>query len=210
MSTYNMSPNKVKKLTLQYSYLILEKDEVEDACLTANKEMHSYIKEHYADKYEEFCNPPKKNQTQNPDLEKKVEEEDDKGSEDEDKQEEDSSLQSSGKNKEIKKLYRKIAEKTHPDKIGTDENSEMFSQASQAYANQDIATLLNIAGNVGVTVDSLSEESLLILEENIKTISFEIYNMKKTAGWSWSRSKSDDQRRSLIIELFKFKGVNHE
>ena len=205
MSTYNMSPNKVKKLTLQYSYLILEKDEVEDACLTANKEMHSYIKEHYADKYEEFCNPPKK-QIESP----KPENKNDEDSEDEDEQEEDSVSQSAGKNKEIKKLYRKIAEKTHPDKIGTEENSEMFSQASQAYANQDIATLLNIAGNVGVTVDSLSEESLLILEENIKTISLEIYKMKKTAGWSWFRFKTEEQRRSLIVELFKFKGISHE
>ena len=37
------------------------------------------------------------------------------------------------KNPDLKKLYRKIAERTHPDKVGNNSLSHIFSDASRAY-----------------------------------------------------------------------------
>ena len=84
----------------------------------------------------------------------------------------------STKNKDMKKLYRKIAEKTHPDKIDDKEMLEVFRTAASAYNNGDIATILEIAGNLNIELLELSKESIELLENNVKNITKEIDTMK--------------------------------
>ncbi len=133
---------KFKKLTLQYAYLQLEAEEVRDICTSVEPEIREYIKQHYPEHYDAFFkslpNKTGSNKvTENDQIEEEIPYLEDVEHEIKKKE---------PKNKDIKKLYRKIAEKTHPDKIGDNSLSESFSDAVKAYKENDIAKMLEIAG----------------------------------------------------------------
>ena len=162
------------------------------------------MKEHYPEGYEAFYGPPTKpaeeKETPPPPSCENTPEEIPEESEEEDKL-------PPPKNKELRNLYRKIAEKTHPDKIGSNDHAELFSQASQAYADNDIATLLDIAGRTNVEIDELSEASILLLEKNIQKISEEINSKKETTAWAWHKAKTEEQKEAIIKHILKIKGI---
>jgi hypothetical protein len=189
-----MSKLKFKKLTLQYAYLKVEKEEVDEACLDVEKDIRSYIQKHYPDHYNSFYEEPQKSHenTAEPPPEPQPEPEE---------------VRAPPKNKDLKKLYRKIAEKTHPDKTGDNQFSHMFSEAALAYKTDDIGKLLEIAGNLNIELVELSPESLALLENNIKTLSIEIHKKKNTVAWSWSQVNSDNERMDLIRMILKNKGI---
>ena len=210
MPIYNM-PKKFKKLTLQYSYLQLEKEEVDETCLSVEKEIRDYLEEYYPDHYETFykSSPPGTTQpTPEPEPAPVPEPKPEPESVAEDSKEEDEELISSPpKNKDLRKLYRKIAEKTHPDKLGNDKYAQLFSEASHAYATNDIATLLNLAGILNIELLELSPESLILLENNIKTLAVKIYKKKQTIAWAWHQSNSEEQREDIIKQVLIAKGI---
>ena len=45
-----------KKLTLQYAYLKLEKEETDEICSSVEPEIRSYMEEHYPEHYKDFYN----------------------------------------------------------------------------------------------------------------------------------------------------------
>ena len=102
------------------------------------------------------------------------------------------------KNNDVKKLYRKIAEKTHPDKIGDDTRSDMFSKASLAYQENDLATLLELAGNLNIELMELTPESIQILENNVVLLSKKIHTQKSTAAWSFHVAKTDEEKDLVL------------
>jgi hypothetical protein len=193
-------PNKFKKLTLQYAYLRLEKEEVDEACLSIEGEIRSYMEKHYCEAYRSIYGPP--SNPINPSIvepkeEKEIEEE-------EIKEEQEPPVP---KNKDLKTLYRRIAEKTHPDRAGSNEYAELFSQAAEAYAHNDIARLLEIAGVANIELIELSDESLSLLKNNIKTISKDINTKKQTAAWAWHTAESDEQRENIVKNILKHHGI---
>ena len=132
---------KFKKLTLQYAYLQLEAEEVNDICTQVEPEIREYIKQHYPEHYDAFFKslpdkPGSNKVTENDQIEEEIPDLEDIEHEIEKKE---------PKNKDLKKLYRKIAETTHPDKIGDNSLSELFSDAVKAYRENDIAKMLEIA-----------------------------------------------------------------
>jgi len=187
--------NKFRKLTLQYAYLKLEKDEVDEICLLVEKEIRIYMEKHYPEGYKSIYESP----AAPPDIKTKQEEE--QGGE------EHAVKAAAPKSKDLRKLYRKIAEKTHPDKVGNNTKRELFSKAANAYAENDIGKLLEIAGELNIELLELSPESILLLESNIEILSSGIVNKKKTTGWSWHCAKSQEEKESIVQAILKMKGI---
>ena len=187
-----MSSIKIKKLTLQYSYLLLEKEEVDEICLSTEKEIREFMKNNYPDEYNDLFGDKKRNfKNQEPKKESgEVSEE--------------YELKTKKKNDDVKKLYRRIAEKTHPDKIGSNEHANVFSEASLAYKEQDIATLLNIAGRLNIELVELSPESVKLLENNVNSLSDHIDNKKTTTSWAFHVAKSDEEKKAVVQAI-----INH-
>ena len=185
---YFMSSIKIKKLTLQYSYLILEKKEVDEICLASEKEMRQMMKEEYPEEFKKIFSQPKVKQTQN--TEQKEQE-----------LSEEIETQKTKKNNDVKKLYRKIAEKTHPDKIGTDEKSDMFSKASLAYQENNVATLLELAGSLNIELLELSPETIQILENNVTLLSNEINRNKSTTAWAFYVAKTKEEKIMVLKSI---------
>ena len=193
-----MSKIKLKKLSLQFSYLKLEKEEVEEACSDSEKGIKQFLKTRYPEHYDSFFGVPPKVVNQVPPEEAVVSEE---------VSEEQEVEPAIPKNGDTRKLYRKIVEKTHPDKVGDDSQADVFLKASEAYENQDIATLLEIAASFNIELTSLHPETLALFENNIKTISDEIITKKGSVAWAWSQATTDEEKDKLLQIIFKNKGI---
>ena len=188
---------QIKKLTLRYAYLKLEKEEVDEICLGVEGEMRTYLEKHYPEHYRSFfmTSPETEEETQKehplplPEVEEKKEE------------------AIPPKNKDLKRLYRKIAEKTHPDKVGTNQYAELFSEAAAAYASNDIAKMLDIAGTANIELVELSPESISLLKNNIKNLSEDIDMKKTTTAWAWSMAGSEEEKENIIKFILKHRGV---
>jgi hypothetical protein len=189
MSIYIMS-RKFKKLTLQYAFLKLEKEEVKEICENQEKELHKYMKENHPEYYKQKNIEPK------PEVHA-AEEDTPK----------DIPTSEVIKNKDLKKLYRRIASKTHPDKISDEQYDGIFSAAARAYEDDNLAQLLEIAGGLNIEVSELSAESVALLENNISSLNKDIINMKSSTGWAWHKAKNPKERKAIIDFLLKHKGA---
>tara|TARA_R110000822_G_scaffold27282_1_gene81571 strand:+ start:2166 stop:2753 length:588 start_codon:yes stop_codon:yes gene_type:complete len=193
MTIYNMS-RKIKRLTLQYSYLLLEKEEVDEICSDIEPQLREYMKKHYPEHYDTFYS-----------ISKEVGTPDDTNSEEIDEEVEEE--EKIPKNGDIKKLYRKIANKIHPDKSSEEEDAVLFAKAAKAYKENDIATILDIASSLNMEMVELSPESIFLLSENVKTLSEGIDSKKKTASWAWHQSKTEEEKVTIIKMILFAKGV---
>jgi hypothetical protein len=93
-----------------------------------------------------------------------------------------------------KKLYRKIAAKTHPDALLRDELSEkerverlkMMIDASRAIEKRDGVRLLEIAAELDLDVDEVPlEEHVLGMEKHASDLERRMGEIKQMAGWAW-------------------------
>ena len=196
MSIYIMS-RKFQKLTLQYAFLKLEKEEVEEICENKEKELQEYMRTHHPEIYEN-----KKATTENKkESTKKEQSKEDKKKNNMDLEESieyNDTPDSIPKNKDLKTLYRKIITKTHPDKIGSEKYSNLFNSAARAYEENNLAKLLEIAGVLNIELLELSSDSLLLLKENIKSLSSKINNLKQSVSWAWHLAKTEEQKQKIV------------
>jgi len=195
-----MSRIKLKKLTLQYAFLKLEKEEVEEACSGQEKEIQEYMRKYYPEYYE--VSPEAEEKPKQEDAENKAEKTDNKEEDiPEDSEPEDieefEERESIPKNKDLRTLYRKIVSKTHPDKIGDDKYAEVFNAAK----------LLEIAGTLNIELVELSPESVALLENNIKMLVKEVHNMKQSTAWAWANAETEEQKQKIIKFLMDSRGI---
>ena len=109
------------------------------------------------------------------------------------------------KNKDLRKLYRKIASATHPDKTGDEDLSKVFDQAARAYEKDDLAALLDIAGNLNIEIIELSPESLVLLKNNIDLLSKEINTLKENTSWYWANAKDEEEKNKILEFVYNFR-----
>ena len=100
---------------------------------------------------------------------------------------------------EYKSLYRKIANKTHPDKIKGDEDKKaIFQKVTSAIESEDYFKLVEYA--VLLDIDIPEEVSLDIGQINVKIekIQKQITNIIKSVAWEWYHLQEEEQRKRLI------------
>ena len=177
-----------KKLTLQYSYLKMEAEDVKDICTSVEKDIRSYMKKNYPQHYKDFFADNsmvlKKDQTNDEKIDSKI------------------------KNKDLKKLYRKIASKIHPDKTNNKKESDLFAQAAKAYSENDVGKILEIAGLINVEVPELSDDTVSLLQNNINEIYKDIETRKKSSAWYWHHSNTEEEKLNIIKHILGSKGIS--
>ena len=210
MSIYNMSNKiKIKKHILKYGYLKLEKQEVDEICENMEKEIRSYFEKNFPDQFKEFNNLKQKQIEKN--LQKQVqdakieEKEETSTAEEPTIREEVETLNKT--NPDIKRMYRKIAEKSHPDKVGNDSLAQIFSEAANAYKTQDVGKLLDLASLLNIEFTNLSEDTIFQLEKNIKLLNDHIVNKKSTTAWKWYTADSDEVKKNIIMHILSCEGI---
>ena len=172
-----MSKN-IKKMILQYSYLEIEKKEIEEKCSDVEEAMREAMKKHHPDAFKKIYNNKK---VEKPTI---VEENDKKQ-----------------KTPDVKKIYRKIVSKIHPDKSTGDEKT--FKEAVKAYETCNIAKLLEISHRCNLEVTFLSDESLVLLTNNIIQIQKTIQSLKETTAWAWIQAKTEEEKTTVLNNIVK-------
>jgi len=107
---------------------------------------------------------------------------------------------------ELKKLWRKLAHKYHPDKANG--NEEMMKKVNKAYAEGDLETLRVIdQGATGNDIEAKTIEALKNklagLEKSIKKIDQEFDQLKKSEWYILKENieKAKKQKRDILGEL---------
>lgn len=101
----------------------------------------------------------------------------------------------------IKSIFRKIAVKTHPDKIENSESSiHQYHDVTTAKKDKDVNKIISIAKELKVDINDISYSDIKIIENSIKKTEDKIHKITKSYPWIWFFS--EDGKRFKIIQEF--------
>lgn len=111
---------------------------------------------------------------------------------------------------ELKKIFREITKKTHPDAIYHDKNisdaqkdylTNLFMKAKSAFENQDTQTLYEIALDLEISIEKSSDDIFDLLTKSTTAIENEINKIKDTVGWMWGINHGNHPIRIKILQF---------
>jgi DnaJ-domain-containing protein 1 len=110
----------------------------------------------------------------------------------------------------IKKLYRRIANETHPDKLiaagagplEVNKKTKLFKKAKEAYERDNWYTIYSIATDLGITPGDISEKQIAWIEEDIKLTMGRISSIGRLFVWVWYVAE-EEQREEILKQYFK-------
>ena len=182
---------KLKILKLKHDYLKLELEDVKDDFKRFNKDFDKYFDKYYEESTKlknqknqtEFENPSHHFENARKEREKQQKEID-----------EQRNLLKNAPRK-VKNLYKRLAAKTHPDKLGG--KNKQFQRVKEAYEKQDLAEMLELAAAFDVNY-KLDDRDESLLKKNLIEIEEEIKRVKGTIGWLWG--KGDINQRKYCVK----------
>jgi len=106
---------------------------------------------------------------------------------------------------ELKKLFHRIAEQTHPDKVGTRgfSNKEVlrlekvFKKALTAYNENNWYILYSIALNLELEIGGIDQEHIDWVEEDIRKTLSAIAQVGRLVAWVWYVGDEQSKARAL-------------
>jgi hypothetical protein len=112
----------------------------------------------------------------------------------------------------FKKLFRKIAVKCHPDKLGDMHESEakflkkIYEDLTEANREYDWGMLLKIAMELDINVEDIGDSEVANISKNINTLHQEISRYENSMAFSWytkNDEKSKKEYLAVCINTFK-------
>jgi hypothetical protein len=114
----------------------------------------------------------------------------------------------------IKKLFRKIAIMTHPDKLTKlddyerERKTELFLKAREAAEAGKWFALVDTANALGIKTPEPDEEQLGLLENESENVDKEIKDIESSYAWIMYNLETDEQRKLLMTTYLKVLGVH--
>lgn len=103
---------------------------------------------------------------------------------------------------DIKKLWKQIAVKTHPDRTNNDPDlTEIYMRAREAYNNGGFDEIVDIALQLFIAVDSLSDETLKKLEQRVEDLEKDLNQVNNSVLWEWV--KASDEKKTAIENMLR-------
>lgn len=113
------------------------------------------------------------------------------------------------KDPSLRKMFKSIATKTHPDllneesELEKERKSNLFIAAKQAYEDEDFSNLIRISKELGIDLPELPPEVIHKMEQEVIAINKELTMIHSTYVWQWVFSPNKEQRDHTLQELFK-------
>jgi len=112
------------------------------------------------------------------------------------------------KDPEVKKMFRKLVEKTHPDRTGTNDTVDDFLKAKEAYENNNLAELVSLGIKYNIDVP----DGMILTENNslmasIRQLKQEIESKQRTIAYKWYLCETEDQKLGLANLLKQMYGL---
>ena len=111
------------------------------------------------------------------------------------------------KDEELKKVFKKIARKTHPDLLYNKSAFErgkkeaLFRNAKLAIEEEDFFELSKIAKELGIEPPQPTKKHVKMMEKTVEKISGEIKTIKGTVAWVWYH-EDDEERRLAFMKKY--------
>lgn len=174
---------KIKKLSLQYQYLLVDFEEVKEELTSYQQQFTNYL-----------ISLEKTYSLQIFDINTKKVEKVEKSCENDVKLDK---KRDSKQNQLFRDLYNQIAVQTHPDKTGDNQDrSGLFRKATRAKNDNDLMTIIDMCGSLDIEVPDLSEDHIDIIEKNIKQLQSKINSHKNMDAYIWG--VADEKKRDVI------------
>ena len=190
-----MPKNNFKKEMFRHSYLELEEEDVNRVCEKNTQLMKEMMEKEFRDYYDVLF-PPNAGKR-----------EDKKETGPEIFSEEIEINNEKPQSEEVRKLFRKISLKTHPD-INDGKYKDEFMEAKKSYEKKDVAKLFKIASLLGIDTPEPSTEMVEALRVNNDSLQEKIAKRKNTTAWLWENLNTDDDKKALIKFILASYGVN--
>ena len=104
----------------------------------------------------------------------------------------------------LRKIYRGIAKKTHPDKISDVRLNDIYIMAREMYESNDVMGIYSICDQLGIPYE-ISVEDLGSLKDRISIIKDRVAFMESTFSWKWHHSEDEGERSRMLFEYVKSK-----
>jgi hypothetical protein len=104
----------------------------------------------------------------------------------------------------LRKIYRVIAKKTHPDKISDVRLNDIYIMASKMYENNDVMGIYSICDQLGIPYE-LSTEDGEILKSQISMMKERVGFMESTFTWKWYHTDDEKEKSQILVEYIKSK-----
>jgi len=102
----------------------------------------------------------------------------------------------------IKKIYREIVKKTHPDKVNSEELNELYIKATEYYVTYDIFELYFISKTLNIKI-KLSLDETNTLNQLIELKKTELKSIETSFIWLWLSAQNDDEKNVLVHKFLK-------
>lgn len=112
-----------------------------------------------------------------------------------------------------KKLYRKIAKETHPDKLDKmeisddkkEELSEVFKRASEAYESDDVAEMISLAVSLDIDIMEAGldpDQAYSYVKKASEKLQEKMNGMTESFVWIWGTSTGDVALRVRLLDAY--------
>lgn len=110
-----------------------------------------------------------------------------------------SSAPKTEKDSKVKKLYRLISKKTHPDKVPVKYLNDFYIQAKDAYNRNDVSELMYICNELRIDFE-LEQDDISKIKDKIKLLKEETLLFERTFIWIWYHA--DEKKKDEILQAF--------
>lgn len=200
---------KVKKIAMKASLISMELEDLTEENEEHKKVLAEDFKNEFAfiewKKQQEKLKAEQELQEQEQDSEEEPEPEPEEPEAEPHEEEEEEILEQDSRPSdtpnELKKLYRAIAQKTHPDKTTDERLNEIFKLSADAMKEENWMALVEFAGELSLDIEFLSDDTCEKVEESIERNQKKIAGIKNTFSYMWSRQK-DENDRAIFKSMF--------
>ena len=104
----------------------------------------------------------------------------------------------------LKRAYRDIAKKTHPDRIGDKSLNDLYIQASIMYDEKDVIGMMTICESLGIEYE-IGEEEGSLLKGQLGSMKERISFMESTFAWKWHHEEDENTKKKMLLDYIKSK-----
>ena len=110
---------------------------------------------------------------------------------------------------ELYKIYKKIAMKTHPDRVRNEDFIDTFNKATEAINQNDWVTIMDIASELKIKTPKLTEELRQKIQNNVVETNKKIKKLHNTTAWVWANA-TEEHKEQIRIQVRQLMGIDEE